>query len=232
MHPPVQIACSSAPFSPLWSYRGRCLQTNQRMDWTGELLFLLALVNSVLSLLPTLTHVQSKFEYKYSFKGPYLIDSKGRIPFWTFGGSESIDTNLQLHKWLILLKLLLSYDSGSIPSEESVRVCPSIKSRKGWVWTKNAFSHPHWMIDVSVRVTGRLKHGADGMVSRAWWELCCWRPLPYHYGHCRRYGSHKMLALRVKYSATLKCGVDWVWCWTRSITMVWLVEKYECVLVC
>lgn len=108
------------------------------MDWTGELLFLLALVNSVLSLLPTLTHVQSKFEYKYSFKGPYLIDSKGRIPFWTFGGS-------------------------SIPSEESVRVCPSIKSRKGWVWTKNAFSHPHWMIDVSVRVTGRLKHGADGM---------------------------------------------------------------------
>lgn len=69
------------------------------MDWTRELVILLALVNSVLSLLPVLTHVHSKFEYKYSFKGPYLIDSKGRIPFWTFGGSESVDTNLQLCKY-------------------------------------------------------------------------------------------------------------------------------------
>ena len=43
-------------------------------------------------------------------------------------------------------------------------MCPSIKSRKGWVWAKNAYSHPHWMIDVSLKVTGRLKHGADGMV--------------------------------------------------------------------
>lgn len=68
------------------------------MDWTRELVFLLALVNSVLSLLPAMTHVHTKFEYKYSFKGPYLIDSKGRIPFWTFGGSKLINTNLQLHK--------------------------------------------------------------------------------------------------------------------------------------
>ena len=68
------------------------------MDWTRELVFLLALVNSVLSLLPAMTHVHTKFEYKYSFKGPYLTDSKGRIPFWTFGGSKSIDTKIRLHK--------------------------------------------------------------------------------------------------------------------------------------
>lgn len=75
------------------------------MDWTRELVFLLALVNSVLSLLPAMTHVHTKLEYKYSFKGPYLIDSKGRIPFWTFGGSESIDTNLtasQIFKFISL----------------------------------------------------------------------------------------------------------------------------------
>ena len=60
------------------------------MEWTRHLLLLLALVNSALSLLPQLTHVHSKFEYKYSFKGPYLIDSKGRIPFWNFGGSKSV----------------------------------------------------------------------------------------------------------------------------------------------
>lgn len=41
-----------------------------------------------LAMLPVLTHVHSKFEYKYSFKGPYLIDSRGNIPFWTHGGSE------------------------------------------------------------------------------------------------------------------------------------------------
>lgn len=45
-----------------------------------------------------------------------------------------------------------------------MRVCPSIKSRKGWVWTKNAYNKTNWMIDVATRVTGRLKHGADGMV--------------------------------------------------------------------
>lgn len=58
------------------------------MECTRELVLLLALVNSVLSLLPSMTHVHTKFEYKFSFKGPYLIDSKGRIPFWDFGGSE------------------------------------------------------------------------------------------------------------------------------------------------
>ena len=41
-----------------------------------------------LAMLPVLTHVHSKFEYKYSFKGPYLINSRGNIPFWTHGGSE------------------------------------------------------------------------------------------------------------------------------------------------
>lgn len=60
------------------------------MEWTGVLMLLLTLANGVLGLLPQMTLVHSKFEYKYSFKGPYLIDSKGRIPFWNYGGSESI----------------------------------------------------------------------------------------------------------------------------------------------
>ena len=56
------------------------------------------------------------------------------------------------------------YPSGCIPSDEQVRVCPSMKSRRGWIWAKQPFSHGHWMVDVSLRVTGRLKTGADGMV--------------------------------------------------------------------
>ena len=39
-------------------------------------------------LLPELTQVHTRFEFMYSFKGPYLIDSKGNIPFWNYGGSK------------------------------------------------------------------------------------------------------------------------------------------------
>lgn len=29
-----------------------------------------------------------KFEYKYSFKPPYLSQKDGSVPFWEYGGSE------------------------------------------------------------------------------------------------------------------------------------------------
>ena len=37
------------------------------------------------------------------------------------------------------------------------------------MWSKGSFSHGHWMVDASVRVTGRLKNGADGMVTCVFW---------------------------------------------------------------
>lgn len=30
-----------------------------------------------------------KFEYKYSFKPPYLAQKDGSVPFWEYGGSKS-----------------------------------------------------------------------------------------------------------------------------------------------
>lgn len=33
-----------------------------------------------------------KFEYKYSFKPPYLAQKDGTVPFWEYGGSEYIAT--------------------------------------------------------------------------------------------------------------------------------------------
>ena len=48
---------------------------------------LLAL-QGALATLPTLQHVHTKFQYKHSFKGPYLTNSQGQIPYWTHGGSE------------------------------------------------------------------------------------------------------------------------------------------------
>ncbi len=55
--------------------------------------------------------------------------------------------------------------SGAIPSDDSIRVCPSVKSRRGWVWSINPLTANNWMVDISMRITGRLKNGADGMVS-------------------------------------------------------------------
>lgn len=35
------------------------------------------------------THlVHRRFEYKYSFKPPYLAQKDGTVPFWEYGGSK------------------------------------------------------------------------------------------------------------------------------------------------
>lgn len=35
-------------------------------------------------------YVHKKFEYKYSFKPPYLAQKDGSVPFWEYGGSKYI----------------------------------------------------------------------------------------------------------------------------------------------
>lgn len=32
--------------------------------------------------------VHQRFEYKYSFKPPYLAQKDGTVPFWEYGGSK------------------------------------------------------------------------------------------------------------------------------------------------
>ncbi len=34
----------------------------------------------------------------------------------------------------------------------------------GWIWSKNTLTADHWLLDVKLRVTGRGRVGADGMV--------------------------------------------------------------------
>jgi hypothetical protein len=36
----------------------------------------------------------------------------------------------------------------------------------GWIWSKNPLKSDHWVLDVKLRVTGRGRVGADGMVRR------------------------------------------------------------------
>ncbi|XP_075040892.1 protein ERGIC-53 isoform X2 [Mixophyes fleayi] len=79
-----------------------------------------------------------RFEYKYSFKGPYLVQGDGSVPFWTHTGN-------------------------AIPSADQIRITPSLKSQKGSVWTKSSPSFENWEVEVTFRVTGRGRIGADGL---------------------------------------------------------------------
>ncbi|XP_050723851.1 protein ERGIC-53-like isoform X2 [Eriocheir sinensis] len=79
-----------------------------------------------------------RFEYKYSFKGPYLAQKDNQVPFWHYSGN-------------------------AIASEESVRITPSLRSQKGQIWTKNPTSFEWWEVDFVFRVTGRGRIGADGL---------------------------------------------------------------------
>lgn len=92
--------------------------------------FLLNLVNADL--------VHKKFEYKYSFKPPYLAQRDGSVPFWEYGGN-------------------------AIASAENVRIAPSLRSQKGAIWTKNPLNFDWWDLDIAFRVSGRGRVGADGL---------------------------------------------------------------------
>uniref|UniRef100_A0A3B5R7Y9 Lectin, mannose-binding, 1 n=1 Tax=Xiphophorus maculatus TaxID=8083 RepID=A0A3B5R7Y9_XIPMA len=79
-----------------------------------------------------------RFEYKYSFKGPHLSQSDGGVPFWIHSGN-------------------------AIPSADQVRITPSLRSQRGSVWTKNKVNFENWEAEVTFRVSGRGRMGADGL---------------------------------------------------------------------
>ncbi|GLV39697.1 ergic53 [Carabus blaptoides fortunei] len=79
-----------------------------------------------------------RFEYKYSFKPPYLAQKDGSVPFWEYGGN-------------------------TIASSENVRIVPSLRSQKGAIWTRQPTNFEWWEVDIVFRVTGRGRVGADGL---------------------------------------------------------------------
>lgn len=100
------------------------------------LFILISLANVLNSFVPP--DILRRFEYKLSFKGPHLVFKDGTIPFWDHSGS-------------------------AIASNDQLRLTPSIKSQKGRVWCKNNVNSEDWEIDVTMRVNGRGRVGADGM---------------------------------------------------------------------
>lgn len=100
--------------------------------------FLFSYLSTTLASIP-----HRKFEYKYSFKPPYLAQKDGSVPFWEYGGN-------------------------AIASAENVRVVPSLRSQKGAIWTKSKTTFDWWEVDLVFRVTGRGRIGADGL---AFWYV-------------------------------------------------------------
>merc|ERR1719249_642581 len=81
---------------------------------------------------------QQRFEYKYSFKPPYLAQKDGTVPFFEYSGN-------------------------AIASQESVRITPSLRSQKGAIWSRLITNFDWWEAEVQFRVTGRGRIGADGL---------------------------------------------------------------------
>jgi mannose-binding lectin 1 len=82
--------------------------------------------------------ISRRFEYKYSFKPPYLAQKDGTVPFFEYSGN-------------------------AIASEESVRITPSLRSQKGMIWSRLITSFDWWEVELQFRVTGRGRIGADGL---------------------------------------------------------------------
>ncbi|KAL4216730.1 Protein ERGIC-53 [Mactra antiquata] len=95
--------------------------------------FLVCILIGVYAELPKI-----RFEYKYSFKGPHLVQKDRSIPFWEYNGD-------------------------AIASDDNIRITPSLRSKKGSVWTKSAASFDNWSIEIVFKVTGRGRVGADGL---------------------------------------------------------------------
>ncbi|XP_058832587.1 protein ERGIC-53 [Topomyia yanbarensis] len=109
------------------------------LTYLSTTLLLAAIVSPSLPRVNGNTHlVHRRFEYKYSFKPPYLAQKDGTVPFWEYGGN-------------------------AIASSENVRIAPSLRSQKGAIWTKHKTAFDWWEVDIVFRVSGRGRIGADGL---------------------------------------------------------------------
>ena len=119
------------------------MKLNMRMNglklkFLFGLALFLTIVHNLYGFVPI--NILKRFEYKLSFKGPHLVFKDGTIPFWHHSGA-------------------------TIASNDQVRLTPSLRSQKGQIWSKHTMTNNNWEIEVSLRVSGRGRIGADGMVS-------------------------------------------------------------------
>ena len=109
-------------------------------EYPSSVTILLFLIPFCLPIEASERHV--KFQYKHSFKGPHLVNKEGTIPFWTHGGSKwylllwfAIDISLHVYKNSLTAFLLTrAFFLGAIPSDDQIRLTPSMTNKKGKVF--------------------------------------------------------------------------------------------------
>lgn len=60
-----------------------CFTMAVEVRWLSCSVFLFLVFNQIFAEVP-----HKRFEYKYSFKPPYLAQKDGSVPFWEYGGSK------------------------------------------------------------------------------------------------------------------------------------------------
>ena len=52
----------------------------------------------------------------------------------------------------------------AIASAEQLRLVPSMRSRKGAIWNKKPFAEEFWEVELTMKISGQGRIGADGLV--------------------------------------------------------------------
>jgi len=83
--------------------------------------------------------VKTRHQFKYSFKKPYYYyNDTGIIPFWKYKGDV-------------------------IPSNDMIRLVPSVPNKRGSIWSEFKNQFDEWQIVMSFRIFGRGFSGSEGM---------------------------------------------------------------------
>ncbi|RKP24729.1 legume-like lectin, partial [Syncephalis pseudoplumigaleata] len=102
----------------------------------GGLAVLLACATSTTVAAPQ-EHIPVRHDWKQTFKQPYFFKEEG-IPYFEYFGN-------------------------TLPSQEFIRLSPSLHGMKGAIWAKEPNQHEEWIVEFSVNVFGRHLHGGDGL---------------------------------------------------------------------
>ena len=190
----------------------RCVRFPMKSPFVLRLLLLFGAVLDLSAYTdPSVVNSQlvKRFEYKLSFRGPHVSFKDGSVPFWTTGGSEFAERFRSIRFDSIRL--------GAIASDDQVRVTPSIRSQRGRVWSKTPLTADNWLLELKVRITGRGRVGADGMVrrrTRSFGRFVEFRLF-------RRSGSRNKPVSKARFSVRTISGKAWECFSTPSTTTFW-----------
>lgn len=82
--------------------------------------------------------VEGRYDYKRSFKKPFFLPNTNTIPHFNVMGDV-------------------------IPSNDYMRLAPSVRSQKGAIWSQLPTDYEFWTVDLKFMISGRGRIGGDGL---------------------------------------------------------------------